>query len=137
MKLLWIILIFLLWHAVNIFLAWQNKQLVQKRLNHKDFHQVEHFLWGLMYAALCVPWYFIFGLWFTLALIPLHLSVFPIAYNDYRGMTPFNLSKTSKASTDKLMVKIGLKSTEGVNLASEGLSIIFLIITILKYEQFI
>jgi len=130
------IIIFVVYHFVNIFLGWQNKQVVQKRLNHKDLRQIEHFAWGAMYGALCLPWYWIpghgWGIWYVLALVPLHLSVFAPAYNDYRGLAPFNLSLTSKSIIDKTLVKMGFKTLEWPCLISEVLAAILLTISILK-----
>lgn len=125
--------IFLVYHGINILLAWQNKQIVQKRLNHKDLRQIEHFWWGLMYGALCLPWYWIhgYGIWYVLALVPLHLSIFAPAYNDYRGLETFNLSKSSKAILDRTLVKMGFKSLEWPCFIAEVLSIILLLISIL------
>lgn len=127
-----IFVIFLAWHGINIFIAWQNKQIVQKRIDHKDLTQIEHFWWGFGYLLICLPFYWVFNLWFALALIPLHLSIFPVAYNDYRGLTPFNLSKTSKAITDKIMVRLGLQNTLLVNFGAEALSLILLFLSLKK-----
>lgn len=126
------IFIFALYHGVNIFLGWQNKQTVQKRLDHHDLRQIEHFLWGLMYAALIIPWFWVYDIWFVLALIPLHLSVFPVAYNLYRDLPAFNLSKTSKAITDRILVRMGLKSMESVCFGAEVLAIFLITISIRK-----
>ena len=123
------IIVFLAYHGVNVFLAWQSKQSVQRRINHKDLSQLNHFTWGLLYAGICAL-SFKFGWLFVASLIPLHLSIFPIWYNLFRGLELFNLSRTSKASTDKIMVRMGLKSTEVVNFAAELLATALLIIQI-------
>ena len=126
------ILIWLGWHGINIFIAWQNKQVVQKRLNHHDVRQIEHALWFTGYCIICAPFYWIQDIWYAVSLVALHGSVFPYAYNKYRGLKGFNLSLTTNSSFDKLQVRMGLKSSALVNIGCELISIALLIISIFK-----
>ncbi len=127
------IIIFVLYHFVNIGLGKWNAVIVQHRIDSGNPKQIEHFWWGLMYGALCLPWYWVYGhnFMYVLALVPLHLSIFAPAYNSYRGLARFNLSKTSKAITDKTLVKMGFKSMEIPCAIAEVISIILLLISIL------
>jgi hypothetical protein len=90
---------------------------------------IRHGWWGLLYAGLCaipVVWshsWYEYG-----SLILLHLSIFPVTYNLASGISMFNLSKTSTAITDRLMVWTGLKDTEVVNISAMVASGILLII---------
>ncbi len=131
------ILVFLAYHGLNVFLGWQNKQVVQKRLNHKDLRQIEHFWWALAYCIGCSPMYWCYNLWFAIAILFPHLSIFGPAYNLYRGFAAFNLSKTSKATTEMIMVRIGLKDTETVCIIAEVIAVILFTISFLKYEHII
>ena len=119
------ILLYIALMGVNIGIAAINVGVVADRIKVGDTRQINHFIWGLIYLAPCAPLYFI-NHWLFYSVIPLHLSIFPVSYNLFRELPPFNLSKTSKALTDRFMVKIGLKSTETVNLAAQLLSFFLL-----------
>lgn len=125
------ILIYILFIAINILLAYQNNYVRLKRIKERNTKQIEHTLYGLAYLIICLIPVFILGYsthWFLLgSLLLLHISIFPVMFNSFAGTSSFNLSKTSTAFTDKLMVKIGLKNTEDVNIIAALISIIFLL----------
>jgi hypothetical protein len=134
MRTLLIILIFVLYHGINILIAWINDRIVTMRIANKNPNQINHFLWGAIYLATVIPIYFLFPkpAWLMGAIILLHLSIFPVSYNLFRGNAPFALSKTSNAVTDKFMVDVGLKDTEIVNIGAEIIAIVLVIFSIYK-----
>ena len=126
-----IILVFIVYHGVNIVIALINANIVSERIINKNPNQINHFLWSLIYFATIIPIYFLsHSFWLIGGIILLHLSVFPVAYNLFRGLAPFNLSKTSQALTDELMVDLGFKSTEIVNFSAEIIAIALMTISI-------
>src|SRR4029077_20283266 len=114
------VIFFVVYHGINIFLGWWNAAIVQRRIDSGNKKQIEHFYWALMYAALCVPWYWAFGPWYVLALGLLHLSIFGPAYNAYRGIYRFNLSKTTTSAIDRTLLKMGFKTLEWPCIIAEG-----------------
>lgn len=132
-----IILAWLVYAASNIFLAWWNNEVRVHRIKVGNPNQIEHPLWAAIYCGWVSPIWFImhdhwnyFHLWsLIISLLLLHLSFFPVAYNRYSDLPAFHLSKTSKAITDITMVKIGLKSTEAVNIGALLISLTLLIIS--------
>lgn len=123
-------LIFVGYHLVNIPLAYWNVEIVMNRIIDGNKKQIEHFWWGLGYAIICLPQYFLFGGWFLIAIIIPHLTIFAPMYNHYRGFEPFTLSKTSSSLTDRFMVRIGLKDIEGACILAELLAIVFFTISL-------
>lgn len=117
------ILIFIAYHAINIPLAFWNVQIVISRIGKGDKRQINHFLWAAGYLLICVPQYFLFNIWFAVAVVIPHLSIFAPAYNHYRGFAPFNLSRTSNSMTDRILVKMGFKDIEGICILAEILAI--------------
>ena len=101
---------------VNVALAGINSNIVKHRISTGDKNQINHVAWSFYYILLFTPMFFIFKNWYFIGgLILLHLSVFPVAYNLFMGLKPFNLSTTSKSITDRIMVKMGLKNSILVN----------------------
>lgn len=140
------ILIYIGFVGLNVLIAWVNNQTRQRRLNHHNYKQICHPAWGFYYCCAClVPYVFlhspvIMHIWIIpikmiwalpIALLFQHLCFFPVAWN-VLAETPsiFFLSRTSSAWTDKIMVRIGLKSTEIVNFAAMIISFTFLTLTI-------
>lgn len=120
-----IISIWLLFILINIMLAWQNDMVRRKRIAENNPKQIEHFLYFLGYCALIGVIYWKVHSWVeVVSLLLLHASVFPVSYNLCAGLPPFSLSKTSKAIFDRLQVKVGLKSSEEVNVIAFCVSII-------------
>ncbi len=127
-----IIIAWIAYCGINVFIAWVNRRIVEYREMVKNTKQINHPLWAAIYCAACLPmWFILHSWWFMGALVFLHISIFPVAFNRYSDLPAFNLSKTTTAITDKIMVKIGLKSTEAVNIGAFLLSIGLLIKTIL------
>lgn len=123
-------LIFIGYHIVNIPLAYWNVEIVIDRIINGNKKQIEHFWWGLGYALICIPQYFLFGGWFLFAILIPHLTIFAPAYNYYRGFPLFNLSKTSSSLTDRILVKAGFKDIEGPVLLAEFMAIVFFTISL-------
>ncbi len=120
---------FILYGGINISIAVWNKLIRDNRIRSGNPKQIEHPLWALGYALIIAPMWFAFhSVCFLFSLVLLHLSVFPVAYNLLTGVPAFHLSTTSKALTDRLMVKAGLKNTAIVNVGAFILSVGFLII---------
>lgn len=92
---------------------------------------IRHGWWAAAYGALIAIPYLFFKDWLLVgSLALLHLSVFPVVYNIKAGLPAFFLSKTTTALTDRLMVWIGLTSTEIVNFLALAGSILLLILSI-------
>lgn len=132
MKPLFVIVVWFILAVANIGIAEWNDSVRRARIANKNPKQIEHFWYGLGYVLLCGIPFYISRNWFELgSLVLLHLSVFPVAYNRFADLPAFHLSSTSSSITDKLMVKIGLKSTEEVNIISFCLSILLVVIQII------
>lgn len=133
MKPLFVITIWVIFAVGNIGIAEWNDTVRRKRIANKNPKQIEHFWYGLGYCILCgIPFCISRNYWELFSLLLLHLSVFPVSYNLFSGQPTFNLSKTSQALTDKIMVRIGLRSTEEVNIISFCISLIFLMLQLFK-----
>lgn len=131
MKPLFVIVVWFIFVAINIFVAEWNDSTRRRRIANKNPKQIEHFWYALGYLLLCgIPFYISRNWWELASLILLHASVFPVAYNLWSGHPTFYLSPTTKSLFDRTLAKIGLKSTEEVNIISFCLSIIFLFIQI-------
>ena len=122
MNWIWIIVLYSAYHVVNIIIARINADTVQRRIDNRDAKQIEHGWWFLLYVVLCVPMGWAVNWWFVGAVLCLHGSVFPVAYNSFRHLAPFNLSKTSKAVYDRTLVKMGFKDMEIPDFAAEFVS---------------
>lgn len=122
--------LFLFYIAVNISIAIWNKLIVDHRLRTGNPKQIEHPWWALGYVCVVAPlWFGFHSIYFISAVLLLHLSIFPVAYNIVTGEDAFHLSQTSRAVTDRMMVKAGMKNTFLVNLISFLVSIALLIKT--------
>jgi len=124
MNWIWIIVLYAAYHVVNIIIARINADTVQRRIDNRDAKQIEHGWWFIGYVAICTPMGCAVNWWFAGAVFCLHGSIFPVAYNLCRGITPFNLSKTSKAFYDRTLVKIGFKDMEVPDFAAELISLV-------------
>jgi hypothetical protein len=124
------ILLFLFYHFFNIQLGKWNVAIVKNRIATGNKKQIEHFWWFTGYLILCAPMYWILNIWFALSLLPLHLSIFAVAYNHFMGFLPFNLSHTSNAITDKTLIKIGFNDLEWPCIISEVLAVALFIISL-------
>lgn len=117
----------------NALIAYLNNVERVDHIHNSDTSQVNHPLWGFIYSIL------VFGEWFfndknyfiAVSILLQHISFFPVIYNLITDVPVFNLSKTSSALTDKLMVKIGLKNTAIVNISFGLISFILLILSII------
>lgn len=106
-----IIIVWLLYTGINIAIAEWNDTVRRSRIKAGNPRQIEHFWYWLGYCLLCLPVYLISESWVELlSILLLHISVFTVSYNRFSDLPAFNLSKTSKAITDRTLVKIGLKS---------------------------
>lgn len=133
MKTSFIILVWIGFAIGNIALAEWNNTARLHRIATNNPKQIEHFWYGLGYGILCGGIFYISrNYWELFSLLLLHISVFPIAFNLFCELPAFHLSKTSAAKTDQIMVKMGLKSTEWVNLSAFLISIAFVVLQILK-----
>lgn len=125
------IIIFALYHYLNIQLGRWNVSIVKKRKAAGKKNQIEHGWWFLGYLIICAPQYWLINLWFALSLIPLHLSIFAVAYNHFIGLLPFNLSKTSDAITDRMLVRMGFNDMEWPCIIAESVSLILFIVSLI------
>jgi|GEM_PF-4888422 len=115
---------------VNIIIAKWNAVVVADRIRKGNPKQIEHGWYFLLYVALCVPQYWFINLWFVGAVFCLHGSAFPVAYNLFRGITPFNLSKTSKSKYDQKLVQMGFKDMEIPDFIAEFVSALLFTISL-------
>jgi hypothetical protein len=119
--------------GLNVLIAKMNSNTVASRIKAKDTRQINHPLWAGIYAVLCVPTFLFIHSWlFVGAVVLLHLSVFPVAFNRYRGNPAFYLSTTTTSFTDRIMDDMGFKSTEAVNILAFAGSILLTVLTIMK-----
>ena len=135
MNILWVFILYIAFHGLNILIAWWNKQTVQYRLDHGIAKDIEHPIYGTGYFLVCASQYFVVNWQFVVAILWLHLSIFPVFYNEFRDEPTFFLSKDSRAVTDKLMVQAGLKNTKAVNIIAHILSIAFFIYSLFYYDR--
>lgn len=133
MKWWFIIGVWLVGVLINICIAELNDRTRRKRIAAKNTKQINHPLWAAIYCTLCaIPIYISRNWEEAISILLLHISVFPVAYNVFSGESTFNLSKTTTAWSDKFMVRIGLKSTEEVNIIAFCISVILLFIQLLN-----
>jgi hypothetical protein len=113
-------------------LAIIHKSIVDYRKRTGDKKQIQHGIWAVIYCALVAPmWFIAHDWWYMASLMLLHFYIFGGAYSwIVNGNSPFYLSKTSSAITERLMVWLGFKSTETPYLISAVTGIYFLIKTI-------
>jgi len=129
------LIVWIIFVILNIVIAKSNDITRRKRIANKNSKQIEHFWYGLGYGILCaIPCFLLKSYTELFSLSLLHISVFPVMYNIYSKLPIFNLSKTSKAITDRLMVKLGLKSTKWVNIIAFCLSLLSLVMLSLKIQ---
>lgn len=123
--------IWCLFVAICILTAEWNDSIRRKRIKDGNPKQIEHFWWFFAYCILCSGVFYISHNWIQIgSILLLRASVFPVSYNMYAGLAPFNLSKTSKAIFDRLQVRLGLESSEEVNIIAFCISVILLFIQI-------
>lgn len=117
--------------GANIAIAELNAATRASRLRIHDYRDINHPVWALYYTALCVPSYLFFKDWFYLASVAtLHMAILGPAFNIFSKMpSTWYLSPKSKAITDKIMIRMGLKSTELVNFSALFVSITLLVIS--------
>jgi len=126
------ILLFILYHYLNIQIGKWNAAIVKKRKEKGNKKQIEHGWWFLGYLIVCAPQYWLVNIWFALSLIPLHLSIFAVAYNKYSGISPFNLSLTTDAITDQTLVKMGFTSLEWPCVIAEVVAGVLFVISLIS-----
>lgn len=128
------ILLFVIWivYAIgNVAMAEKQVDVRNKRIANKDPRQINHFLWGAGYFAICAVQYLFFKDWVFVVSITLHhASIFPVAWNRFLGNPAFQLSKTTNSLFDKALVKLGFTSTEWVNIGAFAISIFLLTISL-------
>lgn len=118
-----------LFFLANIAIAEWNDTVRRNRIKKGNPKQIEHFWYGLGYGLLCGGVFYISRSWIELiSILLLHISVFTVAYNRFSDLPAFNLSKTSKAITDRLLVKLRLKSYEPVAVPAFCISATLLIL---------
>lgn len=123
-----IVVVWLIYVGVNICIAELNDKTRRKRIANKTYKQINHPLWSAIYCALCAIPIYISRSWIeAISILLLHISIFPISFNVFSGQSTFNLSKTTTAWTDRMMVKMGLKSTEEVNIIAFCISVILMV----------
>lgn len=114
---------------VNIAVAKWNDRVRRIRIRIGNPKQIEHFWYGLGYCLLCGALFYKSRNWAQLgSILLLHISVFTVAYNRFSDNPAFNLSKTTKALTDKTLVKIGLKSYAPVAIPAFAVSLALFIL---------
>lgn len=118
------------YHVANILIAKWNAHTVAVRTRKGNPKQIEHFWYFVGYCLICAPQYWLVNAWFAEAVLVLHGSIFPIAYNSFRHLAPFNLSKTSKSKYDKFLVRIGFKDMEIPDFAAEFISALLFTISL-------
>ena len=130
------ILIWFSFILLNIGWGFLTSEVVNEQKKNATYKSIKHGWWGLAYCLLMsVAVVFVHNVALILLLISialLHLSIFPVVYNSCQNLPTFNLSKTSRALTDRLMVKLGLKDTAAVNIVALLISIALLILSIYK-----
>lgn len=123
-----IIAIWLGFALLNIVIAWWNDRVRRARIRLGNPKQIEHFWYALGYSLLCAGVWYRSRSWVELiSILLLHISVFTVAYNLRSDNPAFNLSRTSKSLTDRLLVSLGFKSYEFVAGSAFVSSLLFLI----------
>jgi hypothetical protein len=114
---------------INICIAEWNDRVRRIRIRIGNPKQIEHFWYGLGYCLLCYGVFYISGSWIEfVSILLLHISVFTVAYNLFSDNPAFNLSKTTKALTDRLLIKLGFKSYEFVAITAFCISAVLFIL---------
>ncbi len=132
MSTLFIIVTWVFFVGANILMGQQNDAVRRYRIANKNTKQIEHFWYGLGYCLLCGIPFYISRSWIELiSLLLLHASIFPCAYNYFSDNPIFHLSQTSNSIFDKTLVKLGLNSTEEVNIIAFCLSVILIVVQII------
>lgn len=129
MSAIFIIIIWFGFVIINVCVAEWNDTVRRNRIISGNPKQIEHFWYGLGYCLLCGAVFYISRSWLELAsILLLHISVFTVAYNRFSDLPAFNLSKTSKAITDRTLVRIGLKSYAPVAIPAFIISLVLFIL---------
>ena len=124
-------IVWLVYAWVNIGLALIQHDIVMHRIRTQNPNQINHFWWTAIYITLMVPLYFLKAKWTLIGAIALqHLFIFGMTYAVMMGNNAFYLSKTSKAWSEKTLLKWGLKSAEIPYGIAFALSLALLIKTI-------
>lgn len=124
--------IWCLYIILNVLWAWLNSVIT------KDKERTYHGWSASIYIIICslptffAPWSWIIKILFTISILLLHGSIFPVWYNEFRKVKPFNLSTTTTAIFDRIQVKLGLKTSILFNVLCLILSISLVIL--IKYE---
>lgn len=122
-----------LFFFVNIAIAEWNDTVRRKRIKKGNLKQIEHFWYGLGYCLLCSGVFYISRSWIELlSILLLHISVFTVSYNRFSDLPAFNLSRTSKAITDRLLVRLGFRSYEFVAVSAFCISVTLFILQFFK-----
>jgi hypothetical protein len=134
MSALAIIGIWLGFAALNIGIAWWNDHVRRVRIRLGDPKQIEHLWYGLGYSLLCGGVWYRSRSWIDFfSILLLHISVFTIAYNRFSDNPAFNLSRTSKALSDRLLVSLGFKSYEFVAVSAFCISVVLFILQLFPW----
>ena len=129
MRPIFIIAVWLGFILINISIAEWNDHVRRVRIRIGNPKQIEHFWYGLGYCLLCGAVWYISRSWIELiSLLLQHISVFTVAYNLFSDNPAFNLSKTSKALTDRVLVARGFKSYEFVAVTAFCVSAVLFIV---------
>jgi hypothetical protein len=133
-------IIFLLFVAINAGIAFLNNQERLANIADNVTTQVNHALWTLTYivlvsivlltAGLIEGWPLHVFEFLAAAIIAQRLSIFPVFYNLFAKLPPFNLSRTTTALTDQLLVDVGFKNSAFINILMFVLSLGFLYLAI-------
>jgi hypothetical protein len=134
------VIIFLMFIGVNAGIAFLNNEERLANIADKITTQVNHVGWTVVYLGLMVMIILTVGL---VSRWPLHvfeflgsailfqrLSIFPVFYNLFAKLPPFNLSRTTTALTDQLLVDVGFKNSAFINILMFVLSLGFLYLAI-------
>ena len=126
--------VWVLFVLICIVTAEWNVSIVKKRIKNGNPNQIEHGLWFAGYCALCAAIFYISLNWIeVISLLCLRASVFPVSYNLFDGLPPFNLSKSSKSIFDRTQVNLKLKSSEEVNIIAFCISIVLMAYQIITH----
>lgn len=118
-----------LFHFINIGIAEWNDTVRRNRIKTGNRKQIEHFWYGLGYCLLSAGVFYISHSFIELiSVLLLHISVFAVAYNRFADLPAFNLSKTSKALTDRMLVRLGFKSYKFVAVTAYCISVVLFIL---------
>lgn len=118
--------LYILFAAINILMAAIHDAIRRHEISIARFRPIHHGYWAAGYLlATGLLW----PAWpLMIAVILQRLALFPLAFNFFAEKPLFNLSKTSKALTDRLLLWVGFRSTEIVTIVALVLSIVLLTI---------